>query len=222
MGFSSTADRNDNSSQLKGLKVAGREGNFIKLGKIRSGISDSTKSGQGRSADARETAIPEHSQTLSGKINIEGSTAAVGLLGDFPVLRSERVYSSKQSESRPDMSVVNNNDSGQTPVSHSLPKDSKPLLKFKFKKPNVESQNSPQQEEEKSSIKGQRSKRKRPSPFMDKISHNEDDDVTQSQQDNLMDEILDANWILKKLGKDAIGKRVEVQQSSDNSWYVFL
>ncbi|CBI24915.3 unnamed protein product, partial [Vitis vinifera] len=30
---------------------------------------------------------------------------------------------------------------------------------------------------------------------------------------------MDANWILKKLGKDAIGKRVEVHQSSDNSWH---
>ncbi|XP_015881634.3 uncharacterized protein LOC107417540 isoform X1 [Ziziphus jujuba] len=212
-------DRNDNSGQLKGLKVAGREGNFIKLGKIRSGISDSSKSGQGRSADAYEITMPEHSQTLSGKRSIEGSTAAVGPLGDAPVLRSDRVYSGKQSESRPDVSVENIDDSGHTPVSHSLPKDSKPLLKFKFKKPNVENQNSPLQEEEKSSIKGQRSKRKRSSSFIDKISLSEDDDASQSQQDNLMDEIMDANWILKKLGKDAIGKRVEVQQSSDNSWH---
>jgi hypothetical protein len=30
--------------------------------------------------------------------------------------------------------------------------------------------------------------------------------------------MMEANWILKKLGKDAIGKRVEVHQPSDNSW----
>ncbi|KAF7831738.1 Histone-lysine N-methyltransferase 2B isoform A [Senna tora] len=30
---------------------------------------------------------------------------------------------------------------------------------------------------------------------------------------------MDANWILMKLGKEAIGKRVEVHQTSDNSWH---
>jgi hypothetical protein len=30
--------------------------------------------------------------------------------------------------------------------------------------------------------------------------------------------MMEANWILKKLGYDAIGKRVEVHQPSDNSW----
>ena len=215
-GFLPIADRNDNTGQSK-VKVTGREGNFIKLGKIRSGSSDSNpKSVQGRSADACETAMPEHTQTLLGKRSIEGSAAAVGPVGDVTVLRSDRVYSSKKSQSRPDM-LVENNDNGQIPVSHSLPKDSKPLLKFKFKKPSVENKNSPLLEEEKSSIKGQRSKRKRPSPLADKISFKEEDDVAPSQ-DNLMDEIMDANWILKKLGKDAIGKRVEVQQPSDNSW----
>ncbi|KAG9133854.1 hypothetical protein Leryth_017935 [Lithospermum erythrorhizon] len=34
-----------------------------------------------------------------------------------------------------------------------------------------------------------------------------------------MDEIMDANWILQKLGKVAIGKRVEVHQATDNSWH---
>lgn len=217
-GFLLNAERNDNSGQSKGLKVTGREGNFIKLGKIRSGSSDSNpKSVQGRSTDACETAMSEHTQTLLGR-SIEGSAAAVGPVRDVTVLRSDKVYSSKKSQSRTDLLVENNDDNGQIPVSHSLPKDSKPMLKFKFKKPSVENQNSPLQEEEKSSIKGQRSKRKRPSPLADKISFKEEDDVAPSQQDNLMDEIMDANWILKKLGKDAIGKRVEVQQPSDNSW----
>ncbi|KAH0639895.1 hypothetical protein KY290_037160 [Solanum tuberosum] len=36
---------------------------------------------------------------------------------------------------------------------------------------------------------------------------------------NTMDEFLEANWILQKLGKDAKGKRVEVHQSSDNTWH---
>jgi hypothetical protein len=35
---------------------------------------------------------------------------------------------------------------------------------------------------------------------------------------HLDSEMTEANRILKKLGKDAIGKRVEVHQPSDNSW----
>ena len=88
------------------------------------------------------------------------------------------------------------------------------------RKPSIESQNSSQQEEEKMTIKGQRSKRKRPSPFKEKASFNESEGVSQSHQDSAMDGIMDANWILMKLGNDAIGKRVEVHQTSDNSWLV--
>lgn len=100
-------------------------------------------------------------------------------------------------------------------------RDSKPLLKLKFKNPYHENQSSwaPLGEDEKSSVKGQRSKRKRPSPFKDKTSTREDEDVSQQHGDDTMDEIMDANWILQKLGKDAIGKRVEVHQPSDNSWH---
>uniref|UniRef100_A0A803NBN8 PHD-type domain-containing protein n=1 Tax=Chenopodium quinoa TaxID=63459 RepID=A0A803NBN8_CHEQI len=97
-------------------------------------------------------------------------------------------------------------------------KDSRPLLRLKFKTPYPSSW-VPNSEEERGSVKGQRSKRKRPSPLVEKPKHHEQEDVTESQDDNLMNEIMDANWILKKLGKDAIGKRVEVHQSSDNSWH---
>jgi hypothetical protein len=31
-------------------------------------------------------------------------------------------------------------------------------------------------------------------------------------------DVVDAEWILKKLGRDAIGKRVEVHEGSVNSW----
>ncbi|GKB49213.1 hypothetical protein Tco_0899966 [Tanacetum coccineum] len=34
-----------------------------------------------------------------------------------------------------------------------------------------------------------------------------------------MGEIMDANWIIQKLGKHAIGKIVEVHQPSNNSWH---
>lgn len=185
---------------------------MIKFGRVRQEVSDSnTKVSRGGSADEHE---PEHMHVLSGKGNIDGSRAAVSHVGEVVALRGDR----KQLESRPNASGESNDD---TPVFQSLPKDSKPPLKLKFRKPNLENQNSQvsQPEEEKSLIKGQRSKRKRPS-FMEKTSFNEDEDedATQSNQDSLMSEIMDANWILKKLGKDAIGKRVEVHQQSDNSW----
>uniref|UniRef100_A0A803P3Q7 Uncharacterized protein n=1 Tax=Cannabis sativa TaxID=3483 RepID=A0A803P3Q7_CANSA len=218
-GLANSGDeRNDSSSQSKGLKL-GREGNFIKLGKIRTGVpSYNPKVGRGSSADGSETATPEQTHTSLGKRRIEETTASVEPASEVPISKRERVYSGKLSEGRPDTSTENNDDSSQTPLSNSLPKDSKPLLRFKFKKPSVESQNSANQEEEKSSLKGQRSKRKRPSPFMEKTTLNADG-ATQAHQEDLMDEIMDANWILKKLGKDAIGKRVEVHQPSDNSWH---
>jgi hypothetical protein len=30
---------------------------------------------------------------------------------------------------------------------------------------------------------------------------------------------MDATWILRKLGKDAIGKRIEIQLASDGKWW---
>jgi hypothetical protein len=50
---------------------------------------------------------------------------------------------------------------------------------------------------------------------MEKTMYNEDEGMSQSHLDS---EMMEANWILKKLGYDAIGKRVEVHQPSDNSW----
>ncbi|KAH9774554.1 PHD finger family protein [Citrus sinensis] len=205
-------DRVDHSSQSRGLKIAGRGGNVIKFGRVRQEVSDSnTKVSRGSSADEHE---PEHMHVLSGKRNIDRSRAAVSRVGEVAALRGDR----KQLESRPNASRESNDD---TSVLQSLPKDSKPPLRLKFRKPNLENQNSQvsQPEEEKSLIKGQRSKRKRPSPFTEKTLFNEDEDAAQSNQDSLMSEIMDANWILKKLGKDAIGKRVEVHQQSDNSWH---
>jgi len=208
-------DRTDSFGQLKLLKVGGKEGNLLKVGKVRPEVSDVNPK-FGRGSSAHETIIQEHTRISLGKRNSEGNIAADGSIGE---VRGSKEPWGKLSESKPETYNEGNDDSGQTPGPQSLPKDSKPLLRFKFKKPTVENQTSPQPEEERSSIKGQRSKRRRPSPFMDKTLSNEDEDVTQLNQDNLMDEIMDANWILKKLGKDAIGKRVEVHQSSDNSWH---
>ncbi|MQM17547.1 hypothetical protein Taro_050521 [Colocasia esculenta] len=103
-------------------------------------------------------------------------------------------------------------------VSDSSSRDLKPLLKLKFKNLYLENRSSwVSHGEEKNSVKGQRSKRKRPSPLMDKVGA-KDATYTDSHQ-NMTEEVLDANWILQKLGKDAIGKRVEIHRQSDSSWH---
>ncbi|KAK9068883.1 hypothetical protein SSX86_012999 [Deinandra increscens subsp. villosa] len=87
-------------------------------------------------------------------------------------------------------------------------KELKPLLKLKFKNPYGDDQSSwaSPGEDDKNCVKGQRSKRKRPPPPM-----KEGKDTTS--------EIMDANWIIQKLGKHAIGKIVEVHQPSNNTWH---
>ncbi|WMV47185.1 hypothetical protein MTR67_040570 [Solanum verrucosum] len=87
-------------------------------------------------------------------------------------------------------------------LSNSTRKDPKPLLKLKFKDPYHENQNAWASlgEEDKSMIKGQRSKRKRAPSFGEKASTRADDNST------------------SKLGEYAKGKRVEVHHSSDNTW----
>ncbi|KAI7741806.1 hypothetical protein M8C21_003239, partial [Ambrosia artemisiifolia] len=99
-------------------------------------------------------------------------------------------------------------------------KELKPLLRLKFKNPYSENVTTwaPSGVDDNSSVKGQRSKRKRPSPVMEYKSGSvrEDEGVSHSYDD---DEIMDANWIIQKLGKDAIGKKVEVHQRSNNTWH---
>ncbi|KAJ7982220.1 Histone-lysine N-methyltransferase [Quillaja saponaria] len=185
----------NNSGQSKGFKVAGRERNLIKLGKVRPEVSDlNPNSGRGNTADGYD-AIPLE----LGKRSPIGTTNAVAPV-EVPALRGQRTLLGKQSDGGSGVYHEPTDNSSQIPFSDYVPKDSKPLLKVKFKKPSIENRNS-HQEEERSSIKGQRSKRKRP-----------------SHQDNLMDEIMDAR-ILMKLGRDAVGKRVELHQPSDSSWH---
>ncbi|XP_068343569.1 uncharacterized protein [Pyrus communis] len=216
-GSANAKDKSDYSGPLKVPKVSGREGNFIKLGKVRSGASDQNpKFERGDKADGYEAIQPEQTPVAFGK-GIEGGMTAAVPVGEVPTLRNDRVYSRKHSHSRSNIRNETNDAYAQTPVSHSSSKDTKPTsLKFKLKKPNIENQSS-YLEEEKNCVKGQRSKRKRPSSFGEKTSFVENDSKPQSVH-NVMDEI-DVNWILKKLGRDAIGKRVEVQQLSDNSWH---
>ncbi|GKU88623.1 hypothetical protein SLEP1_g2862 [Rubroshorea leprosula] len=212
------------SDQSRGLKIAGREGNLIKFGKIRSENPELTpKVDRGNGAGGYSTASPEQPRVASGRRSIEGSRSTAGTMHEVPSSRGGKVILEKQFEGRLAAFGESIGDYGHTPASSAVSRDLKPSLKFKFKKPNFENQNSQvlQNEEEKSLVKGQRSKRKRPSPYMEKSSFNDDEDGDSAQlnQDSLMDGMMDASWILKKLGKDAIGKRVEVHQASDKSWH---
>lgn len=209
--------------------MRGKEGNLIKIRKSNPEVSDvnpkfgggNTADGGGNTADGYETVSPVDPHASLGRQSIEESPAVVDSANKFPAIKGQKVYLRKNVEGRSEAINGGNNESNHAPsVSHSMLRDSKPLLKLKFKNPYHENQSSwaPLGEDEKSSVKGQRSKRKRPSPFLGKTSTREDEDVSQQHGDDTMDEIMDANWILQKLGKDAIGKRVEVHQPSDNSW----
>ncbi|XP_024464624.2 uncharacterized protein LOC7467338 isoform X2 [Populus trichocarpa] len=217
----SNRDTADHSGQTRGLiKFARREGNLIKFGKVKAEASNfNPKSDGGSHSDGYETVPLDHARVSSAKKSLEGSRAVVRPAGgEVPTLRSDKLSLGKQSEVRPDTHTESNGDSGDTPIFHSLPKESKLSLKLKIKKPNLENQSSliHLHEEEKSNIRGQRSKRKRASSLMEKTMYNEDEGMPPSHLDS---EMTEANRILKKLGKDAIGKRVEVHQPSDNSWH---
>ncbi|KAI3742910.1 hypothetical protein L1987_60608 [Smallanthus sonchifolius] len=114
------------------------------------------------------------------------------------------------SNSLPDQALTTSNSDGPPWVSQ---KELKPLLKLKFKNPYVDDHSSwaSPGEDDKSCVKGQRSKRKRPPPPPPPPSMKEDRDAT--------GEIMDAKWIIQNLGKHAIGKIVEVHQPSNNTWH---
>lgn len=200
--------RVDSANEIRGKL---RDRNIIKLGKGKSEASG-IQSHRGNGLSSLES-----KHIMSSKTSNEASAATEGLQNNIST--GGKVSLRKH----PDNSHAMSGDSNlhHLPASPALDasvKDSKPLLRLKFKTPYPGSW-VPNSEEERGSVKGQRSKRKRPSPLVEKPKHHEQEDVTESQDDNLMNEIMDANWILKKLGKDAIGKRVEVHQPSDNSWH---
>ncbi|XP_021852386.1 uncharacterized protein [Spinacia oleracea] len=196
----------DGVHEIKGKPL--RDRNIIKLGKGKFEASG-PQSHRGNGLFGLES-----SHVMSSK---RSNAASEGIPNN--VSKGEKVSLRKHPDNRNDISGDSNKtiQPASSVVDGSL-KDSRPLLRLKFKTPYPGSW-VPHSEEERGSVKGQRSKRKRPSPLVEKPKHHEQEDVTESQDDNLMNEIMDANWILKKLGKDAIGKRVEVHQPSDNSWH---
>ncbi|KAL8171488.1 hypothetical protein V2J09_023292 [Rumex salicifolius] len=202
--------RIDSSRRVRGLKHREREGNVIRLGKGKTDVTSKTDQGNGTGINGVFSSGKKPNLLIKRS---EGSTAAAGTLNS--ISKGDRMSLRKHPETKPDLhDETHKSDLHAFPTSSAAPKDSKPLLKLKFKTPYQGSWIL-HGEEEKGVVKGQRSKRKRPS---EKVKSEEEEDGRESQQDNLMHNMIDDNWILKKFGKDAIGKRVEVQQQSDNSW----
>ncbi|XP_068648220.1 uncharacterized protein [Aristolochia californica] len=205
----------DDENVLKGVKHKGREGGLIKLGKVKSEVSDSTpNSGQGNAKDELQSTHKQRTSVVFARA-VEKMTETT--------LRNDEVMQKKHHKTASiTLRSENHENSSSQSASNQSIKDPKPLLRLKFKNPYLENRSlwAPLGDEDKSSIKGQRSKRKRPSPFIEKAPLHEDEcEEGQTHRDSPIEEVMDANWILKKLGKDAIGKRVEVHQSSDNSWH---
>ncbi|KAK6933816.1 hypothetical protein RJ641_036710 [Dillenia turbinata] len=213
-----TGGKVDHSDQSKGLKLKGRDSNLIKLGKLKQENSVDLKSG-GWYATEGYGVTPGNAHIMGR--SAEGSRASVRLVPETSGLREEESSVKMQPEGRAGTFGQSNEKSSLAPASNSHLKDSKPLLKLKFKNPYMENQSSwiPLGEEERSLVKGQRSKRKRPSPSGERPLFREDDHANHAHRGNSMNDVMDAK-ILKKLGRDAVGKRVEVHQLSDNSWHM--
>lgn len=197
---------------MQGPKVRGKEGHVIKIKKPSPETADGTvKPGNGSSAS------PLNAPIVAGKRSNEGSVAAPRTVIQIPGSRGNKVSSGRHAGGEPGVTDDSRaDDRNSAPPTHPVQKDPKPLLKLKFKNPYPDGHNAwASTEDEKGVIKGQRSKRKRPLPSGEKSSATAD---PRWYEDNSMDEMMDANWILQKLGKDAIGKRVEVHQQSDNTW----
>ncbi|CAI9103043.1 OLC1v1001461C1 [Oldenlandia corymbosa var. corymbosa] len=202
------ANVGDGKDQRKGSKLRGKEGNLVKIKKSSSLVTDvPSRFGGSKLSDGLASVSVPYTRASAGKRAAE--SASTGMRSDAEVLSSRGNKSSM---------TASDDISGKPAMS--IQRESKPLLKLKIKNPVSENQiSSGLHQEEERSIKRQRSKRKRPSPSSEKVPTKNGDNVSSVYEARAMDdEILDANWILQKLGRDAIGKRVEVHQPSDNSW----
>lgn len=218
-----SGDVKDYPDQIDSLKIQARAPNLIKIKNVNSEASDKNHNfGGGKVSDGYGTVSPIKKRLLLGKRSTEGSTPTTGIRTHTSAIRGEKLSLMKSAEARMDDRVDDESNDGkrhQHSVSLPAPKDSKPLLKLKFKNPFNENSSSWAGEDEKSSVKGQRSKRKRPSPLREKTGK-EEEDASNWYEDSTVEEVMEANWILQTLGKDAIGKRVEIHQPSNNSWWV--
>uniref|UniRef100_A0A1J3H090 Histone-lysine N-methyltransferase 2B n=1 Tax=Noccaea caerulescens TaxID=107243 RepID=A0A1J3H090_NOCCA len=209
---SDSEDTQRNAGEEKSVKAK----LVIHLGARKLNVSDSSKS----NVVSHLPRDKDHSSLVGDKVDQTGEVRTLKISGRFGKTLSEGSKATFGSITQFSASTSEGNHVDDK----SVQKEARPLLKFKLRKPKSGDETSlvtTQSEDEKlSTAKGQRSKRKRPSSLVDKASLKEDGEATtHSHQDSSRnDEMMDANWILKKLGKDSIGKRVEVH-GSQNSWH---
>ncbi|XP_022895943.1 uncharacterized protein LOC111410019 isoform X3 [Olea europaea var. sylvestris] len=196
-----TGRKIDSADQVKGSYQFSGE-NFAEVSNISSKLS------RGKFADLYESVSPLNTRSLLGKRSIED--------GAFDVSASRRNKYSKMKYEEDGSSAK------ESKILESLPMDRKSHLKFKIP---TNSNNGDQNalslpgKDEMTSVKGQRSKRRRPATFEDRALTEGVEETSQQYDDDRMNEIMDANWILQKLGKDAAGKIVEIHRPSNNSWH---
>ncbi|MCL7033699.1 hypothetical protein MKW94_019179 [Papaver nudicaule] len=196
----------DSGDLLRSSQHRSKEGSSKKFGKGKSDFSELN-----HRTGVHESPSVERTRVLLGRGVEHGLNVVEPSVGS--TLRNDEVLLKRHSKRTPTPDIHGESYDRAPSDLESLPRNTKPLLKLKFKSPSF------QNLEQTSSIKGQRSKRKRPSPTVEKAPIREDEGYSQLHSDNQIDESIDANWILKKLGKDAIGKSVEVHESSDSSWH---
>lgn len=168
-----------------------------------------------------ESVSPQSAQSMLGKRGNEDSASARSG-PEVPVNRRNKYSSITNGEDGPTISseLIDGNSSLRSKSQAS----SKPSLIFKIpNSSNTGNQNvqnnlndgnqntlGQPRKEDITYSRGQRSKRKRSAVV--------EGDTSKRLVDNTVEEFIDANWILQKLGKTAAGKRVEIHQSSDNTW----
>lgn len=212
----------DHADRAKGSKLRGKEGHMIKLKNSNSEPSNiSSKLTGGEFSEGCGSLSPKY-LGLGKRSTDDSASARSG--SDVPVSKRSKRSSLMHAE---DGSVSGDliDDSSSIPsMSHASSKEHKPFLKFKIpKNSNNGNQNVPSNlntgsqnplplvvKNEITYTRGQRSKRKRPALG--------DEDALLGREDGTVNDFVDANWILQKLGKDAAGKRVEIHQPSNNSW----
>ncbi|XP_042066085.1 uncharacterized protein LOC121809496 isoform X3 [Salvia splendens] len=223
--YGDTKDHKMNhAGQIKSSKLQEKEGPLIKLKNVNSESSNISLKHAGGFSKAFESDNPQGAHSLLGNRTTEdGASARRG--PEFPGTRRNKHSSIKSGDDVPTMSselVEVEENSSFPPMSQASSEGHKPHLIFRIpKNSNTGNQNDQGNMSNADSLRlsgkgditytrGQRSKRRRPALG--------DGDTSQQHEDNTIKEFTDANWILQKLGKNAAGKRIEIHQSSNDSW----
>ncbi|KAL6560581.1 hypothetical protein OROGR_004140 [Orobanche gracilis] len=177
----------------------------------------SSKLTGGEFSDGYESISPRKTHSVLGKRSTE-DIAYARSESEIPISKRNKYSSIKDAENGSISGNLVDESSSKPSASQSLSRDRKPSLKFKIpKNSNNGNQSVPSSlnsgiqnslslpgKEEITYTRGQRSKRRR-------ATVDDEDGGSQWHEDNTtMGDFTDASWILQKLGKDAAGKRYDL------------